>query len=316
MVKRKDIHFRICEELLERFDAALTYEGLNKTEVLTHAIRNFCTQVESQKMNDVKRQYTVSDYLQVRIDTHMKYEEKKVDLEQNVIFQLQLTGNEKILDIGCATGKFLITLQQQGHQGLLTGLDQSPTMIQEAKENSKNTKKPIEWVVGDATKLPFPYNFYDWVIARHMLYHVPDVEKTIRGFKNITRPDGGFLATTNSYASLPRIEDMCNRMLLAFELPEKSPTASPFCLENGKELLSAVFPIVEETVIHNSLLFHESAPIVNYIASMFPSLNIPDDFSLHTEMKKWLQVEIEQDLSHHNGIWRDPKAVAVYRCRK
>ncbi|MEI4801822.1 class I SAM-dependent methyltransferase [Bacillus sp. NPDC077411] len=316
MVKRKDIHFRICEKLLERFDAALTYEDLNKTEVLTHAIQNFCIQAESQKLNDVKRQYSVNDHLRVRIDTHRRYEEKQVDLDQNVISHLQLTGTEKILDIGCATGEFLIALQQQGHQGPLTGLDQSSTMIQEAKRNSKNTKKPIEWIVGNATKLPFPDHFYDWIVARHMLYHVTDVEKTVQGFRNIIRPNGSFLATTNSNNSLPRIEEMCNRMLLAFELPEKSPTTSPFCLENGKEILSSVFPDVEETVIHNALLFHEAAPIVNYIASMFPSLNIPDDLNLHTEMKKWLQIEIEQVLSHHNGIWRDPKAVAIYRCRK
>lgn len=118
----------------------------------------------------------MSDYLQVRIDTHMKYEEKQVNLDKIVISQLQLTGQEKILDIGCASGKFLITLQKLGHQGQLTGLDQSPAMIQEAKKNSKNTKKSIEWVVGNAIKLPFPNNFYDWIVARHMLYHVPDID--------------------------------------------------------------------------------------------------------------------------------------------
>lgn len=38
VAKRKDIHFRIEENLLERFEAALHYEGLKKTDVLTHAI--------------------------------------------------------------------------------------------------------------------------------------------------------------------------------------------------------------------------------------------------------------------------------------
>ncbi len=43
VAKRKDIHFRIEENLLERFEAALHYEGLKKTDVLTHAIQQFCT---------------------------------------------------------------------------------------------------------------------------------------------------------------------------------------------------------------------------------------------------------------------------------
>lgn len=75
-------------------------------------------------------------------------------------------------------------------------------MIQETKRNSKNTKNPIEWVVGNAMKLPFPDNFYDWIVARHILYHVTDVEKTVQGFRNIIRPNGGFLATTNSNNSI------------------------------------------------------------------------------------------------------------------
>ena len=48
MTKRKDIHFRIEEKLLERFEV-LHYEGLKKTDVLTHAIQQFCTKVECEK---------------------------------------------------------------------------------------------------------------------------------------------------------------------------------------------------------------------------------------------------------------------------
>ncbi len=49
MTKRKDIHFRIEEKLLERFESALHYEGLKKTDVLTHAIQQFCMKVEYEK---------------------------------------------------------------------------------------------------------------------------------------------------------------------------------------------------------------------------------------------------------------------------
>ncbi len=51
-------------------------------------------------------------------------------------------------------------------------------------------------------------------------------------------------------------------------------------------------------------------------SGMFPSLNIPDDIHLHSEMKKWLANEIDHELALHNGIWRDPKTLAIYRCTK
>ncbi|WP_242270642.1 class I SAM-dependent methyltransferase [Bacillus cereus group sp. BfR-BA-01310] len=312
MAKRKDIHFRIEEKLLERFDAALHYEGLNKTDVLTHAIQQFCTKVEYEKMNDVKRQYNVSNHLQTRIDTHKHFEKKRVNVDEVVIEHLQLQGKEKILEVGCANGKFLSLLQTNGHTGHLTGFDQSETMLSEAA--IKNSI--IEWKLGDANKLPFEANCYDWIVARHMLYHMKDVEKTIQGFHKVIRPGGALLATTNSKVSLPRIDEMCNKMLVAFDLPKTSPSAAPFCLENGKELLQSVFSTVEETIIHNALIFHHATPIVNYISSMFPSLNIPDNIYLHAEMKDWLKKEIENELTLHDGIWSDPKTLAIYRCKK
>ncbi|MED0983315.1 class I SAM-dependent methyltransferase [Bacillus paramycoides] len=312
MAKRKDIHFRIEEKLLERFEAALHYEGLNKTDVLTHAIQQFCTKVEYEKMNDVKRQYNVSNHLQTRIDTHKHFEKKRVNVDEVVIEHLQLQGKEKILEVGCANGKFLSLLQTNGHTGHLTGFDQSETMLSEAA--IKNSI--IEWKLGDASTLPFEANCYDWIVARHMLYHMKDVEKTIQGFHKVIRPGGALLATTNSKVSLPRIDEMCNKMLVAFDLPKTSPSAAPFCLENGKELLQSVFSTVEETIIHNALIFHHATPIVNYISSMFPSLNIPDNIYLHAEMKDWLKKEIENELTLHDGIWSDPKTLAIYRCKK
>lgn len=312
LAKRKDIHFRIDEKLLVRFEAALHYEGLNKTDVLTHAVQQFCTKVECEKMNDVKRQYNVSDHLQTRIDTHKDYEEKQVNVDEIVIEHLQLQGEEKILEVGCANGKFLSLLQTNGHKGYLTGFDQSETMLSEAAKKSTR----IRWKQGDASKLPFEAHCYDWIIAKHMLYHVKDVKKTIQGFYKVIRPGGALLATTNSNVSLPRIVEVCNNMLNAFDLPKTSPAVAPFCLDNGKEILQSVFPTVEETIIHNALVFHHATPIVNYISSMFPSLNIPDNIYLQAEMKEWLKEEIECELSLHNGIWRDPKTLAIYRCKK
>ncbi len=144
-------------------------------------------------MNDVKRQYGASSHLQVRIDTHVMYEEKRVDLDEWVIKLLNLTHEEKILDVGCATGIFLSLLKTKGHKGHLTGLDQSSKMIEEANKKSKQKNLNIEWIIGDARKLPFSNNSYDWVVARHMLYHVPDLQGTIEGFERVIKPNGDLL---------------------------------------------------------------------------------------------------------------------------
>ncbi|WP_051957337.1 class I SAM-dependent methyltransferase [Bacillus sp. UNC322MFChir4.1] len=315
-IKGKSIHFRINETILENFEDALVYEGINKTEFLTHAIQNFCAKVESQKMDDVKRQYGASTHLQVRMDTHVLYEEKRVNLDEWVIKLLNLTHDEKILDIGCATGAFLSLLQTMGHKGHLTGLDQSSNMIEEANKLSQQKNLNIEWIIGDARKLPFSSNSYDWLVARHMLYHVPNLQSTIEGFKRVIKPNGGLLTTTNSCESLPKIRELCNNMLIEFGFPERVSPAAPFCIENAKEILSSTFNKVEEKVISNSLIFEQPEPIVNYIISMFPSLNIPHDTDLYTDMINWLKFEVENILARNGRVWRDPKDVGFYICKK
>ena len=79
-------------------------------------------------MNDVKRQYNVSNHLQTRIDTHKHYEEKQVNLDKVVMEHLQLQGDENIRG-WCANGNFISLLQTNGHKGQLTGFDQSKTML-------------------------------------------------------------------------------------------------------------------------------------------------------------------------------------------
>ncbi len=46
-------------------------------------------------MNDVKRQYSVSNHLQTRIHTHKRFEEKQVNLDEVVLEHLQLQRKRK-----------------------------------------------------------------------------------------------------------------------------------------------------------------------------------------------------------------------------
>ena len=118
--------------------------------------------------------------------------------------------------------------------------------------------------------------------------------KTIQGFHKVIRPGGSLLATTNSDVTLPRIVEMCNRMLDAFDLPKTTSSVTPFCLENGKEILQSVFQLLKKQLFI-MLLFSSCYSIVNYISSMFPSLNIPDNTHLHAEMKEWLKEEVKMN---------------------
>jgi len=101
-----------------------------------------------------------------------------------------LPGKEaSVLDIGCAKGGLLITMQQHGYQHL-TGLDPSPNCVQQVRQQG------IRAIQGGL----FAENFgteqledrYDCVILSHILEHVVDLQTAVRRTVPLVKP-GGFL---------------------------------------------------------------------------------------------------------------------------
>lgn len=71
-----------------------------------------------------------------------------------------------VINYGCGTGKHDIELSRIGYS--CTGIDLSETMIEVAKQNSKNEEKKIDFSVADIRKFE-PKKKYDVVIS---LFHV------------------------------------------------------------------------------------------------------------------------------------------------
>ena len=53
-----------------------------------------------RQVDDVQRQYAVSDPVKVRIETHRLYGERAIDLDVESARLLGLAGDENILDVG------------------------------------------------------------------------------------------------------------------------------------------------------------------------------------------------------------------------
>ncbi|MCR8634735.1 class I SAM-dependent methyltransferase [Paenibacillus sp. N5-1-1-5] len=179
-------------------------------------------------------------------------------------------------------------------------------------------KHKIEGFVGDVQQIPFGEGGFQWVSARHMLYHVLNIPIALGEMKRVLSSNGNVIITTNSQRSLSGIRELRNRMLLSFGYQETSLQEAfihTFCIENANEILRAAFSSVREVVYENALLFHNSEPIAAYVGTMFNMLDIPNDEKLHAEMRMWLKVEAERMIRSHGGTWRDPKNTAVYICR-
>lgn len=82
-------------------------------------------------------------------------------------------GEKRVLEIACGTGRFTALLAERGVD--IVGLDISAPMLREghAKAIRARVAENIEFVRGDAARLPFPDDHFDTVFAMRF-FHLAD----------------------------------------------------------------------------------------------------------------------------------------------
>ncbi len=75
-----------------------------------------------------------------------------------------------VLDVGCGTGTTLNQYQKAGCN--VFGIDSAPAMLSVSKNKLCGR---AELLLGDATKMEYPSDFFDMVIAMLTLHEMPDI---------------------------------------------------------------------------------------------------------------------------------------------
>jgi demethylmenaquinone methyltransferase / 2-methoxy-6-polyprenyl-1,4-benzoquinol methylase len=97
-----------------------------------------------------------------------------------------LSVGDAALDIACGSGKLTLELQGRVGGGRVVGLDFSEGMLAVARA----TQPSIEWVQGDATRLPFEDSSFDAATVAFGLRNLADPEKGLLEMGRVVRPGG------------------------------------------------------------------------------------------------------------------------------
>ena len=95
---------------------------------------------------------------------------------------------ERALDIGCGTGNHALWLAEKGLE--VTGLDESPAMLEVAAAKGRVAGLGVEWVLGDAGALPFEDGALDLVVAVAAVEFVDDRAAVLREAMRVLEPGG------------------------------------------------------------------------------------------------------------------------------
>jgi arsenite methyltransferase len=104
----------------------------------------------------------------------------------------RLESGERVLDLGCGAGTdSLVAVQMVAPDGLVTGIDMTPEMVAKARASAAAARLTnVEFVEGEAERLPFPDEAFDVVISNGVIDLIPDKDAVFAELFRVLRSGG------------------------------------------------------------------------------------------------------------------------------
>lgn len=259
-LEEKQKHIESVINVFNKAEKQIKENGSLKVDKLIDIIK--ITNIEG----NVKDQYKTVENLKLRTNLH-SYNINKVDWNNWRFNQMDIPDKARILELGCGTGELWYKNRQNIRESWnVTLSDFSMAMLESTRKRLQSINHNFSYEQFDAQDIPFADESFDVVIAMHMLYLVPDIEKVLSEIKRVLVKGGTFYATTNSSETMAEL----NHLMENFD-PNIGMNNNGMCarfeFENGKQLLEKYFSEVKIEVLEGKIVVDKAEPIVSYKAS-------------------------------------------------
>ncbi|KAA5827437.1 class I SAM-dependent methyltransferase [Algibacter amylolyticus] len=186
----------MTKENLKVKDHSVSGEVFELIQNLEYGFLETTPQPSSDKLSDY---YESEDYIS-HTDSKRNLFEKAYHLVRSVSLKKKLnlinsfpSEDKKLLDIGCGTGDFLQTAQQ--NNWIVSGIEPN----QQAREIAN--KKTNGSVFNTEQLLKFQPKSFDVITLWHVLEHLPNLDEQIATFKKLLKPNGTLIIAVPNYKS-------------------------------------------------------------------------------------------------------------------
>jgi ubiquinone/menaquinone biosynthesis C-methylase UbiE len=107
-----------------------------------------------------------------------------------------------VLEVAIGTG---LNLEHYPREIALTGLEQSPEMLELARRRAQRHGLTVDLRLGDALALPFDDGRFDTVVCTFSLCEIPDNPRAIAEMHRVLRPGGVLLLADHVASTAPAV---------------------------------------------------------------------------------------------------------------
>lgn len=261
----------------------------------------------SNDETNIIEQYKNAKNLNDRISLHEKYSTNKQGWFNWLFNQIDFSRVNRLLELGCGNGKLWQENRIDLRNREIFLSDISEGMVEEVR-NKLGTD--FNCIVADAEKIPFKDEYFDSIIANHVLFYLNDLNLGLKEISRVLKPDGILYCSTYGKNHMKEITEIVQNFDSSINLSNHS-LYDIFGLENGESILKEYFFNIQRMDYKDSLEITESKPLIDYIMSCHGNQNEILGPRLN-EFKEY----IEELFLKKNGKIFVTKQAGLFICKK
>lgn len=255
------------------------------------------------KQDSLAEQYKNANNLNVRIELHEKYSTNPVKWFDWLYDNIDFSKINSLLEVGCGNGQLWKNKRKDIRNREIFLTDISDGMLEDAKQNLNDN---FSYFVVNCENIPFKTNFFDAVIANHVLFYLNDLNQGLSEIQRVLKENGVFYSTTYSKNHMREINELVKEFNSNIYLSEQ-PLYHKFGLENGESILKQFFKTIKCHIYKDYLDIDDAKAIVDYILSCHGNQEILLDH--YEDFFEFVESRIKQE-----GSIRITKEACLFVC--
>lgn len=186
---------------------------------------------------------------------HITFELQGYDeytIRQQIVDLLELKSSDKILELGCGTGRdsILIAKKSQNAKAKLHCVDASFPMINKCKEKLQSLSiEDVIYAVANGENIPFEDNYFDHFFSFVAFTPIPNKEKCLKEIARVVKPGGKVILGSEGLLPSLKKQEFGKKILSNCDLYNDGPPLDILPIESRnislKWILNGIIYILE-----------------------------------------------------------------------